>query len=150
MLYLCCSLKDMLYKRRMERQLAAARGEGPAPERAPDEVQSSTAHSLAACFLPDIFAKFQNWLQSWCCTDIVAAIMHRATCLCKAFVPCHLIRKLQSLEVKSALCHQDHAQPMLRGIPPAQCMSACALMAVFLASVPDSTCAGCRMALPVA
>ncbi len=35
---LVCSLKDMLYKRRMERQLAAARGEGPAPERAPDEV----------------------------------------------------------------------------------------------------------------
>lgn len=31
------NLKDMLYKRRMERQLAAARGEGPAPERAPDE-----------------------------------------------------------------------------------------------------------------
>ena len=37
-LELFCSLKDMLYKRRMERQLAAARGEGPAPERAPDEV----------------------------------------------------------------------------------------------------------------
>ncbi|DBA83794.1 hypothetical protein WJX77_005203 [Trebouxia sp. C0004] len=31
------NLKDMLYKKRMERQLAAARGEGPAPERAPDE-----------------------------------------------------------------------------------------------------------------
>lgn len=35
-----CSLKDMLYKRRMERQLAAARGEGPAPERAPDDVSN--------------------------------------------------------------------------------------------------------------
>jgi hypothetical protein len=33
----CCSLKDILYKKRMERQLAAARGLGPMGERPPDE-----------------------------------------------------------------------------------------------------------------
>ena len=32
-----CSLKDILYKKRMERQLAAARGLGPMGERPPDE-----------------------------------------------------------------------------------------------------------------
>ena len=31
------SLKDILYKKRMERQLAAARGLGPMGERPPDE-----------------------------------------------------------------------------------------------------------------
>jgi translation initiation factor 3 subunit G len=31
------SLRDMLYKKRMERQLLAAQGLGPAPERPPDE-----------------------------------------------------------------------------------------------------------------
>jgi len=31
------SLKDMLYRRRMERQLAAARGMGPGGEKPPDE-----------------------------------------------------------------------------------------------------------------
>lgn len=30
----------MLYKKRMERQLAAARGEGPAGEKPPDEVRT--------------------------------------------------------------------------------------------------------------
>ena len=51
-----CSLKDMLYKRRMERQLAAARGEGPAPERAPDEVVclllQSCIHTFGTVHLP--------------------------------------------------------------------------------------------------
>ena len=42
-----CSLKDMLYKRRMERQLAAARGEGPGGERPPDEVSITTPLSAA-------------------------------------------------------------------------------------------------------
>ncbi len=44
-----CSLKDMLYKRRMERQLAAARGEGPAPERAPDEVSCLRFTAMHGC-----------------------------------------------------------------------------------------------------
>lgn len=46
---LVCSLKDMLYKRRMERQLAAARGEGPAPERAPDEVSRLCLTAMHGC-----------------------------------------------------------------------------------------------------
>ena len=37
------SLKDMLYKRRMERQLAAARGEASMPEKPPDEDYVSTS-----------------------------------------------------------------------------------------------------------
>ena len=65
-LHLSHSLKDMLYKRRMERQLAAARGEGPAPERAPDEVRNtfyvmrSVPHAplhLFACWVDSTFAE---------------------------------------------------------------------------------------------
>ena len=39
----------MLYKRRMERQLAAARGEGPAPERAPDDVSALLLYWFCDC-----------------------------------------------------------------------------------------------------
>jgi hypothetical protein len=46
---LVSSLKDMLYKKRMERQLAAARGEGPAPERAPDEVSCLHFTAMHGC-----------------------------------------------------------------------------------------------------
>lgn len=41
----------MLYKRRMERQLAAARGEGPAPERAPDDVSDLAFVLVVQCGL---------------------------------------------------------------------------------------------------
>lgn len=49
------SLKDMLYRRRMERQLAAARGEGPMGEKPPEEGDGSllpTAGAKAGGYVP--------------------------------------------------------------------------------------------------
>lgn len=50
-----CSLKDMLYRRRMERQLAAARGEGPAGDKPPEEGEGGslpTAGATAGGYVP--------------------------------------------------------------------------------------------------
>ena len=41
------SLRDMLYRRRMERQLAQARGQMPGPERPPDE---DVSDQVIPCF----------------------------------------------------------------------------------------------------
>ena len=87
-----CSLKDMLYKRRMERQLAAARGEGPAPERAPDDV-SHLASALVASLLQiqwrlyqpqclslrrSLFAAFGCCYAHDCCELLLAIIQMNA------------------------------------------------------------------------
>ena len=89
------SLRDMLYRRRMERQLAQARGLAPGPERPPDEdVRLQTLpRPLCPCCSPRAFSlaavhpsmmlqgKWQLRPPSFACMHVIFACLRELRCL---------------------------------------------------------------------